>query len=70
MNNNNQYYLDIIDKKDIISCGWNSPRKASNTQHDPGPVEDAMEEKKMIPGGWNRYREDSNSEQDLKKQDT
>ena len=51
MNNNNQYYLDIIDKKDMISCGWNSPRKASNTQHDPGPVEDAMEEKEMMPGG-------------------
>ena len=46
----------------MIPGGWNGHREASNTQHHPGPVEDAMGEKEMIPGGWNRQREESNTQ--------
>jgi hypothetical protein len=46
----------------MIHGGWNSHREASNTKHNPGPVEDAIEEKEMIPGGWNRQREASNNQ--------
>ena len=44
--------------------GWKIHMEASNTQHKPGPVEDAIEEKEMIPGGWNRQREANNNQQD------
>ena len=42
----------ILAKKRMITGGWNSQRRASITQQDPGHVEDAMKENKMIPGGW------------------
>ena len=42
--------------------GWINQREASLTQHDPGPVEDAIEEKEMIPGGCNRQKEASNDQ--------
>ena len=45
----------------MITNRWNSQRRASITQQDPGHVEDAM--KKMNPGGWNRQREASNIQQ-------
>ena len=48
-------------KKGMTHGGWNNHREASNTKHNPGPVEDAIEEKEMIPGGWNRQREASNN---------
>ena len=37
---------------------WNSQRKASNTQHDPGPIQSDLE---MIHGGWHIHREASNT---------
>ena len=50
--------------KVMIHGGWNSHREASNTKHNPGPVEDAKEEKEMIPGGWNRQRKTINNPYD------
>ena len=50
-------------KKRMITGGWNSQRRVSITQQDPGHVEDAFKENKMIPGGWNRQRETSNTQQ-------
>ena len=47
----------------MITGGWNSQRRASITQQDPGHVEDAMKEVEMIPGGWNRQKEASNTQQ-------
>ena len=48
----------------MIPGGWSSHRKASNTQHYPGPVEEAMVENEMIPGEWNSYREFRNTHHD------
>ena len=36
--------------------------KASNTQHNPGPVQSALEKKEMILGGWNSHREANNTQ--------
>ena len=49
----------------MITGGWNSQRRASIIQKDPGHVEDAMKENKVIPGGWNMQREASNIQQIL-----
>ena len=55
--------LFFLEKKRMITVGWNSQRKASITQQDPGHVEDAFKENEMIPGGWKRQREASNTQQ-------
>ena len=37
-------------------------RKASNNQHDSGPVHNALLKKVMNHGGWNSHREESNAQ--------
>ena len=51
-------------EKVMIPGELNIHRVASNTQHHPGPVEDAMGKKEKIPSGWNRQREASNTQHD------
>ena len=41
----------------MITGGWNSRRRASITQQDPGHVEDALKENEMNPGGLNIQEE-------------
>ena len=45
----------------MIPGKWNSQRKASNTQHDPDPIQSALVKKVMIDCGWNRHSEASNT---------
>ena len=45
----------------MIPGEWNSQRKASNTQHDPDPIQSALVKKGMIHGGRNSHSEASNT---------
>ena len=51
----------LVQETRMIPDEWNSQRKASNTQHDPGPDQSALVKKVMIYGGWNSHREVSNT---------
>ena len=48
----------LVPQTRTIPGEWNYQRKASNTQHDPGPIQSDLV---MIHGGWNSHREASNT---------
>ena len=61
--------LGVFEEKDMIPDGWNSPKKASNTQQTNGPVEDMLYKKEMNPDGRNSKMEASNSQHELSAKD-